>query len=149
MPAASVLLAEDGDMVEITSAGVEFAGQVPAGYLYVDGIVGDVGPGVLRDRQVLAEEGVIVVIVTVDSRSGQVLNGPEIITRGWVYAPEAEKLLDEAREVVLAAIEEPELSEPGLVDVETLKRRARSGLGRFVYERTRRRPMIVPVVMEA
>ena len=67
----------------------------------------------LRDRQLLAEEGVIVVIVTVDSRTGQVLTGPEIITRGWVHAPEAEKLLDEAREVVLAAIEEPELPEAG------------------------------------
>ena len=149
VPADSVLLAEDGDVVDVGAGGVEFAGQVPAGYLYVDGIVGDVGPGVLRDRQLLAEEGVVVVIVTVDSRSGHVLNGPEIITRGWVYAPEAEKLLDEAREVVLAAIEEPGLPEPTSIDVETLKRRARSGLGRFVYERTRRRPMIVPVVMEA
>jgi len=149
VPAGSVLLAEDGDVVDVGAGGVEFAGQVPAGYLYVDGIVGDVGPGVLRDRQLLAEEGVVVVIVTVDSRSGHVLNGPEIITRGWVYAPEAEKLLDEAREVVLAAIEEPGLPEPASIDVESLKRRARSGLGRFVYERTRRRPMIVPVVMEA
>jgi len=149
VPAGSVLLAEDGDVVDVGAGGVEFAGQVPAGYLYVDGIVGDVGPGVLRDRQLLAEEGVVVVIVTVDSRSWHVLNGPEIITRGWVYAPEAEKLLDEAREVVLAAIEEPGLPEPASIDVESLKRRARSGLGRFVYERTRRRPMIVPVVMEA
>ena len=69
---------------------------MPAGYLYVDGIVGDVGQGVLRDRRVLAEEGVVVVVVTVDIETGKVLTGPEIITRGWVYAPEAEDLLDEA-----------------------------------------------------
>ena len=123
-------------------------GEVPAGYLYVDGIVGDVGRGVLRDRKLLAEEGVIVVIVTVDSRTGTVLTGPEIITRGWVHAPEAEKLLDEAREVVLAAIEASELDEATSTDLDTLKRRARSALGRFVQERTKRRPMIVPVVME-
>ena len=83
-----------------------------------------------------------------DSWTGNVLTGPEIITRGWVHAPEAEKLLDEAREVVLAAIEDPELREAAPADFDTLKRRARSALGRFVYERTRRRPMIVPVVME-
>jgi ribonuclease J len=147
VPERAVLLAEDGDVVELGPEGVEFAGEVPAGYLYVDGIVGDVGAGVLRDRRVLAEEGLVVVIVTVDSRSGRVLSGPEIITRGWVYAPEAEKLLDEAREVVLAALEEGQEGEAP-ADFETLKRRARSALGRFVQERTRRRPMIVPVVME-
>ncbi|HUE58265.1 MAG TPA: ribonuclease J, partial [Acidimicrobiales bacterium] len=142
----NVLLAEDGDVVELTDSGVEFTGEVPAGYLYVDGIVGDVGQGVLRDRRVLAEEGVVILVVTVDAKSGEVLTGPEIITRGWVYAPEAEELLGEARQAVLDALEEA--ADSGSVDFETLKRRARSALGRFVAERTRRRPMIVPVVME-
>ncbi len=141
-----ILLAEDGDMVELTDTGIDFVGEVPAGYLYVDGIVGDVGQGVLRDRRVLAEEGVVVLVVTVDAQSGEVLTGPEIITRGWVYAPEAEELLGEARQVVLAAMEDAASS--GAVDFETLRRRARQALGRFVSERTRRRPMIVPVVME-
>jgi len=148
VPPEAVLLAEDGDVVEVGPEKVDFAGEVPAGYLYVDGIVGDVGPGVLRDRRILAEEGLIVVIVTVDVRSRTVVGGPEIITRGWVYAPEAERLLDEAREVVLAAVEEHQGEDNTLADFETLKRRARSALGRFVQERTRRRPMIVPVVME-
>jgi ribonuclease J len=148
VPEEAVLLAEDGDVVEVTAERLDFAGEVPAGYLYVDGIVGDVGRGVLRDRRLLAEEGMVVVIVTVDSRTGDVLTGPEIITRGWVYAPEAEKLLDEAREVVLAAIEELEAPNGAAADFETLKNRARTALGRFVQERTRRRPMIVPVVME-
>ena len=141
-----VLLAEDGDVVELTPHGVDFAGEVPAGYLYVDGIVGDVGQGVLRDRKVLAEEGVVVVVVTVDAKSGEVLTGPEIITRGWVYAPEADELLGEARQVVLEALEQA--ADSGSVDFENLRRRARSALGRFVSERTKRRPMIVPVVME-
>jgi ribonuclease J len=141
-----VLLCEDGDVIELTDDGIDFAGEVPAGYLYVDGIVGDVGTGVLRDRRVLAEEGVVVVVVTVDARSGEVLTGPEIITRGWVYAPEAESLLDEACKAVRANLEEAAVA--GATDIESLKRHARSALGKFVNERTRRRPMIVPVVME-
>ena len=141
-----ILLAEDGDVIDLTAQGIDFAGEVPAGYLYVDGIVGDVGQGVLRDRRVLAEEGVVMVVVTVDAKSGEVLTGPEIITRGWVYAPEAEELLGEARQAVLAALEEA--SDSGSVDFENIRRRARQALGRFVSERTKRRPMIVPVVME-
>jgi ribonuclease J len=147
IPLDHVLLAEDGDVVELTDDGCEFAGEVPAGYLYVDGIVGDVGRGVLRDRKVLAEEGVIVLVVTVDAKSGEVLTDPEVITRGWVFAPEAEDLLEEARAAVIAGIEGT-LDEEGSTDFETLKRRARSALGKFVNERTRRRPMIVPVVIE-
>ncbi|MFP5319630.1 MAG: ribonuclease J [Acidimicrobiia bacterium] len=145
--ADNVLLAEDGDVVELSDRGLEFAGEVPAGYLYVDGIVGDVGHGVLRDRRVLAEEGVVLVVVTVDARSGEVLTGPEIITRGWVYEREAEGLLDEARKVVLARLEEVALEEGG-TDFEVMRRHVRQALARFVSERTRRRPMIVPVVME-
>lgn len=141
-----ILLAEDGDVVQLSDSGIDFAGEVPAGYTYVDGIVGDVGQGVLRDRRVLAEEGVVVVVVTVDAKTGEVVNGPEIITRGWVYAPEAEELLGEARQAVLTAMEDAAGS--GSVDFEALRRRARQALGRFVSDRTRRRPMIVPVVME-
>lgn len=146
VPSAKVLLAEDGDVIELTDNGIDFAGTVPAGYLYVDGIVGDVGRGVLRDRRVLAEEGVVVVVVTVDATTGEILTGPEIITHGWVYAPEAEALLDEARAAVVAGLKQAANS--GGIDYESLKRHVRSALGRFVSERTRRRPMIVPVVMQ-
>jgi ribonuclease J len=146
VPRSKVLLAEDGDVVELTEQSVDFSGQVPAGYLYVDGIVGDVGRGVLRDRRVLAEEGVVVVVVTVDARSGEVLTGPEIITKGWVFAPEAEELLVEARKAVLASLEEAAVE--GATDFETIRRHIRQALGKFVNERTRRRPMIVPIVME-
>lgn len=142
-----VLLCEDGDVLELTDGGLAPKGRVPAGYLYVDGIVGDVGQGVLRDRRVLAEEGFVVVVVTVDIESGKVLTGPEIITRGWVYAPEAEDLLDEACDMVAEAVEAALAA--GLRDVESLERDVRRAAGRFVSGRTRRRPMIVPVVMEA
>ncbi|MBV9281385.1 MAG: ribonuclease J [Chloroflexi bacterium] len=141
-----VLLCEDGDVVELTDEGVDFAGEVPAGYLYVDGIVGDVGRGVLRDRRALAEEGVVVVVVTVDARSGEVVAGPEVITRGWVYAPEAESLLEEARKAITISLEDAALH--GATDFDTLRRHVRQAAARFVQERTRRRPMIIPIVME-
>jgi ribonuclease J len=147
VPEDHVLLCEDGDVVELTREGtVEFAGEVPAGYLYVDGIVGDVGAGVLRDRRVLSEEGVVVVVVTVDAKTGEVLSGPEIITRGWIHAPDAEPLLDEARAAVRAALDQAAAG--GAHDFEAVRRVVRKALGKFVADRTRRRPMIVPVVME-
>ncbi len=147
VPRDHVLVCEDGDVLELNDGGLNAVGRVPAGYLYVDGIVGDVGQGVLRDRKVLAEEGVVVVVVTVDIETGKVLVGPEIITRGWVYAPEAEDLLDEACDRVAEAVEKALAA--GVRDVESLERDVRRAAGKFVNERTKRRPMIVPVVMEA
>jgi ribonuclease J len=147
VPRDHVLLCEDGDVLTLNDDGLAATGRVPAGYLYVDGIVGDVGQGVLRDRKVLAEEGVVVVVVTVDIETGKVLVGPEIITRGWVYAPEAEDLLDEACDAVADAVEKTLAA--GVRDVDALERDVRRAAGKFVHERTKRRPMIVPVVMEA
>jgi len=142
-----VVVCEDGDSLLLTDDGLQLTDSVPAGYLYVDGIVGDVSTGVLRDRRVLAEEGVVVVVVAVDVSTGQVITGPEIITRGWVHAPEAEDLLDEASEVVRKAVEDALANDQR--DVEALQRAVRRATGRFVNLRTKRKPMIVPVVMEA
>jgi ribonuclease J len=148
VPRDRVLVCEDGDQLVLDDDGVtRIERAVPAGYLYVDGIVGDVAEGVLRDRRVLAEEGVVVVIVGVDVTSGAIITGPEIITRGWVYAPEAENLLDECADEVRRAI--AEAVDQQALDIESLQRHVRRAAGRFVNERTRRRPMIVPVVMEA
>jgi ribonuclease J len=142
-----VLVCEDGDVIEITDDGIEVERcAVPAGYLYVDGIVGDVGHGVLRDRRVLAEEGVVVVMVTVEARTGEIVTGPEIVTRGWVYAPEAEDLLEEAKQVVRDSIEQA--AREGATDFETMQRHTRRSLARFIQERTRRRPIVLPVVVE-
>lgn len=142
---ANVLVCEDGDVVRLTDAGIERGGTVPAHYLYVDGIVGDVGHGVIRDRQVLAEEGVVVVIVTVDHDAAEIITGPEVITRGWIYADEAEDLLEEMRTLIADAV--MVALEKGDHDSETLQRVVRKKAGKFVNDRTKRRPMIVPVVM--
>ena len=111
---------------------------MPAGYQYVDGIVGDVDQGVLRDRRNLAEEGFVVVIVTVDSATGEIVTGPEIVTRGWIYEAEADDLLEDAQEAVRASL--ADAAAEGATDFETLRRHARKALGRFIAERTRRRP---------
>lgn len=143
------IVCEDGDRVELSDKGVKKVGRVPASYLYVDGSgVGDIGHGVLRDRKVLAEEGVVVVILTVDSDSASMLLGPEIITRGWVHASEAEDMLDECRLLITDEVKRA-LSGGQKSDVEALGRIVRRVTGKFVSDRTRRRPMIVPVVLEA
>jgi ribonuclease J len=142
---AKVLLCEDGDAIVLDGKGIARDGRVPAGFVYVDGTVGDIEHGVLRDRQKLAEEGVVMVVVTVDRQRSTLSCAPVIETRGWVYAPEAEELLEEASEVVAAAV--TQALQDGAHDIEALSRHTRRALGRFVGERTRRRPMIVPVVL--
>ena len=147
VPPDHVLVCEDGDVVTLANGEAEVDRRaVPAGYMYVDGIVGDVSHGVLRDRRMLSEEGVVVVIVTVDATTGEIVTGPEIVTRGWVYAPEAEDLLEDAKQVVRASI--ADAAQEGATDFDTMRRHARKSLARFIDERTRRRPAVIPVVME-
>jgi ribonuclease J len=142
-----ILICEDGDAVTIDEMGADVERRaVPAGYQYVDGIGSDVDQGVLRDRRTLAEEGFVVVIVTVDKATGEIVTGPEIVTRGWVYEAEAEELLDDARAAVRASL--ADAAREGATDFETLRRHARRALGKLINERTRRRPAIIPVVME-
>ena len=141
-----VLLCEDGDVVKLDDSGMHRDGSVPGGYLFVDGSsVGDIGHGVLRDRMVLAEEGVVMAVATVDLKRGEVVGVPQIVTRGWAYDHDTEILLDEAREQVTKALEQALSS--GSSDHENLNRVARKALGRLVGDRTRQRPMIVPVIV--
>ena len=141
-----VLLCEDGDAVRLDRAGMRRDGTVPGGYLFVDGSsVGDMGHGVLRDRMVLAEEGVVMAVATVDLRRAEVVGTPQIVTRGWAYDHDTEILLDEARDEVTKALEQALTA--GNTDHENLNRVARKALGRLVGGRTRQRPMIVPVIV--
>jgi ribonuclease J len=142
---SNILVCQDGDAVRLTDAGLSVAGGVPAGYLFVDGTVGDIGHEVLRDRRVLAEEGVVVVVATVDLHARELVGEPEIVTRGWVHGPEADLLVEEAGTLVRKSLEAA-LAE-GSPDHDALVRNARRTLGRFVGERTRRRPMIVPLIV--
>ncbi len=141
-----VVLCEDGDAVRLDGAGLKRDGTVPGGYLFVDGSsVGDIGHGVLRDRMVLAEEGVVMAVATVDLKRSEVVGTPQIVTRGWAYDHDTEALLDEARDQVTKALEQALTA--GNNDHENLNRVARKALGRLVGDRTRQRPMIVPVIV--
>jgi len=142
-----VLICEDGDVVALGDEGIDYAGEVSAAHVFVDGIVGDIGVGVLRDRRVLAEEGVLVAVVTVDGRSGELVGSPEIVSRGFLDEPGAEPLVDELRSALVKAIE-ISVGE-GAKDADALRRVVRRTVGRIVSDKTRRRPMIVPLVVEA
>ncbi len=143
----AMTIVEDGDVLELAGGKVRRGKPVHAGTILVDGLgVGDVGPVVLRDRKHLAEDGILVCVLTIDSRSGQVLAGPDLISRGFVYIEESRDLLDEAAEAVgerLDALDDDVASDWG-----ALKKTCRRALGEFVWQRTRRRPMILPIVME-
>lgn len=148
VPADRILIAQDGDVVTLRDGKAAFASEtVPAGYFYVDGIgLGDVNQEVLRDRQLLGEDGVVLVVVTLDSRTGEIVSGPEVISRGWVDDVESMELIEDARATVVASIEEA--AEEGGLDWATMKRHVRTALGKFIWQSTKRRPLIVPVVME-
>ena len=146
MDPSHVYIGDIGDVLELNQDYMKKLTSVPAGRILVDGLgVGDVGSIVLRDRKHLAEDGLIVVVCTIDD-NGQVVAGPDVVSRGFVYVREAEPLIDEAKKRVLAALES--CSEHHIHDWGTLKTRIKDELSRFLYERTRRSPMILPIIME-
>ncbi len=154
VPASNVVVAEDGDIVEIRSdgphAGIQVVDHVPYGNVFVDGLgVGDVGQIVLRDRQLLARDGIVVVVMTVDRETGSPTGAPDIISRGFVYERESSDLLDAARSHVLSAFATHHQDRRArAADWAYVKNKIRDTLGEFLYERIKRRPMILPVVME-
>jgi ribonuclease J len=146
MAAEQVLLVDNGTVLEIDQQSVRRAEHVSAGYVYVDGVgVGDVGDVVVRDRQALSRDGIILVILSVDRQTGHPLAGPDIISRGFADQENADALIEMARSVVYDALE-ARVSEPAEWTYTTSK--IRETLGKFLYKRTKRRPMIIPVVME-
>lgn len=142
-----IVIGENGSVIELTKNSISINGKVPAGKVLVDGLgVGDVGNIVLRDRRQLSQDGIMIVVVTIDKESCHVVSGPDIVSRGFVYVREAEGLMDEARDKVQAALERCE--ENNVSEWSAIKSTVRDSLGRFLYERTRRRPMILPIIME-
>jgi len=141
-----VFLIEDGMGVEVSPNEARVAGRFPAGRVLVDGkSVGDIGAVVLRDRQLLAEDGLVAVSLAVD-RHGAVVAGPEIASRGFVYVKENEALLEEMKKVVLAALAERDPDAPP--DKELIGATVRSAVRHFVNQRFRRRPVVLPIVLE-
>ena len=143
----NIFLSELGKVLEIDANSAHWAGTVPAGRVLVDGYgVGDVGNIVLRDRRHLAQDGLIVVVATVDFYNRQLISGPDIVSRGFVYVREAEELMEEAKQIALEAVTDA-LDDWENSDRMLLKKRVKDELTRFLYNKTKRKPMILPVIM--
>ena len=147
MPKERIFVAENGQVLEFGPERGVLAGKVTAGKVLVDGLgVGDVGNIVLRDRRQLSQDGILIVVITIDKQSGTVVAGPDIVSRGFVYVRESEALMETAREKVLQALERCDMT--GGTEWATIKSTVRDSIGKFLYEKTRRRPMILPLIME-
>lgn len=143
----NIFLSEIGKVLEIDANGPHWAGTVPSGRVLVDGYgVGDVGNIVLRDRRHLAQDGLIVVVATVDFYNRQLISGPDIVSRGFVYVRESEELMEEAKQIALEAVTDA-LDDWENSDRMLLKKRVKDDLTRFLYNKTKRKPMILPVIM--
>ena len=142
-----IYLLKPGDVLEMNSEKARVAGHVQTGTILVDGLgVGDVGNIVLRDRQHLAEDGIVIAVLTLERYTGQILAGPDIVSRGFVYVREAEDLMDEARNIVEDAMSY--CNSHHVTDWSKIKNTIRDSLGDFLWKRTKRRPMILPIIME-
>ena len=147
IPPQNIFISEIGKVLEIDRKGARFNGTVPAGRVLIDGSgVGDIGSVVLRDRKILAEEGLVVVVASVDTRGGYVVSGPDIVSRGFVYVKESEELVEEARRIAEATIERSLKKRSD--DRAAMKALIKDELARFIYKETKRRPMILTIIME-
>lgn len=143
----NIFITDIGEVVEIQDGQARKAGRIPSGNILIDGLgVGDVGNIVLRDRKLLSQDGILVVVVTLSKQDGTILSGPDIISRGFVYVRESEGLLDEANRIVTSTLQR--LMGENVNEWASLKTHVKDTLGRFLYEQTRRRPMILPIIME-
>ena len=143
----NIFIADNGYTAEITSSSIKAGNPVPAGKVFVDGYgVGDVGSVVLRDRKHLGQDGIIVVTASIDYETGQLIAGPEVVSRGFVYVKEAEELIDKARKVAEKSLENCYYA--NINDIGTIKGKLRDAVSHFVYEQTKRSPMVLPIIME-
>ena len=143
----NIFLISSGDVLELSEDKASVIGRVPCGAILVDGLgVGDVGNIVLRDRQHLSENGLIIIVVTLEKYSNQILSGPDIVSRGFVYVRESENLMDEARECVGEALER--CLDHGVTDWGKIKNEVKDSLSEFIWKKTKRNPMILPIIME-
>ena len=147
IPDENIFISDIGKVLEIDAKGARFAGTIPSGKILVDGYgVGDVGSIVLRDRKHLSQDGLIVVVAAVDLDARLLSSGPDIISRGFVYVRESEELMGEAREIAAAALNK--CLEASRTDWMELKTSVKDALGKYLYQKTHRKPMILPVIMD-
>ncbi|MBD5545452.1 MAG: ribonuclease J [Lachnospiraceae bacterium] len=147
MDKENIFILSSGDVLELDGNGAAVTGSVPVGDIYVDGLgVGDVGNVVIRDRQHLAEDGILIVVIALDSYNSIVVSGPEIVSRGFVYVREADELLEEARTIISEALDE--CMDKKITDWGKIKSMIKDEAGEFLWRKTKRRPMILPIIIE-
>lgn len=147
MPEGNVVIPENGGVIDVNRNSIRKNGTVASGQVFVDGLgVGDVGNIVLRDRKHLSQDGILTVVVTLSKENNSIIAGPDIISRGFVYVRESERLMDEAKEIVKETLRECE--ENNITDWASLKSKVRDDLRGYLYEKTKRKPMILPIIME-
>ena len=147
MDKSSVIIGSIGNVIETDGIEMKITGQVPAGRVFVDGLgVGDVGSIVLRDRKHLAQDGLIIAVATIESDSGTVLAGPDVVSRGFVYVRESEELMVAAKELLTRTLQD--CLDSNMKEWNAIKTRMKDALGDYIYMKTKRRPMILPVIME-
>lgn len=147
VPKENIFKLENGKILEMDKNSAEFTGMVQSGIILVDGLgIGDVGNVVLRDRQHLSQDGLIIVVLTMNGGSGEVIAGPDVISRGFVYVRESENVMDEIKAVVRHEVHKCE--EQGIRDWATIKNSIRENLREYIFSKTKRNPMIIPIVME-
>ncbi|NLU50352.1 MAG: ribonuclease J [Syntrophomonadaceae bacterium] len=147
IPRSRIFVVENGQIIDVGKKKAGIVGKVTSGRVLVDGLgVGDVGNIVLRDRKQLSSDGIIIVVVTINKETGTVIAGPDIVSRGFVYVRESEQLIDDARERVREALQVCEMR--GVTEWATIKSQVRDVLNKYLYEKTKRRPMILPIIME-
>jgi ribonuclease J len=146
-PEENIFVMDTGQTLEFTKNTASIGPIVPSGHILVDGLgVGDVGNIVLRDRKHLSEDGLLVVVITMNKKEGKVAAGPDIVSRGFVYVRESEDLMDEAKKVVAKTLKTCESKK--ISDWSTIKSNVRDDLRSFLYSTTKRNPMILPIIME-
>jgi len=147
MDKENVFILQSGDVLELDEETAQVTGRVPVGSIFVDGLgVGDVGNIVLRDRQHLAEDGILIVVVALDCENNYVVSGPDIVSRGFVYVREADELLDEAKLIVADVLDD--CMNRNISDWGRMKNIMKDALNEYVWKKTKRRPMILPIIME-
>lgn len=147
IPESNIIIADIGNVIETDGVDMKITGQVPAGKVLVDGLgVGDVGAIVLRDRKHLAQDGLIIAVATIDRASGDILAGPDVVSRGFVYVRESEELMAEAQKLLTETLQD--CLDRNMKDWNTIKGRMKDNLSDFIFTKTKRSPMILPIIME-
>ena len=147
IPAQNIFITHNGRTLELNEDEAKFTTSVPSGKVLVDGLgVGDVGNIVLRDRQHLSQDGLIVIVLTMDSATGEIVSGPDVISRGFVYVRESENLMEEVKSVIKSEVYEFE--QRHITDWSTIKSTLKDNLRDYIFQKTKRDPMILPIIME-